>query len=168
MPRFNLVVIALSAGCAPIIAAAGPATAPWTAPSDDGDDKYFAFHKPGVELSRARADIQECLDYMTRSQAFGPPPKFVLLGDPAGSRRPVSGGAIPGGLAGEMIAGMISRSFAMKTSRGNLRRCMSYKGYTRYAIDKAAWSAAFDSDAPVEPLAALAAGDAPKVAALRP
>jgi len=151
-------------------AAAGVRNNPWVAPYPDGDSKYFAFHKAGVSIEQAQADLKECAMYAASARPFEPPPDLVLLGENPTARRQIVAPPIIGGLLGNIAIGAILGGFAQKMARGDLRRCMNYKGYRRFALNKGTWEAlnqGKDEDVTAR-LTSLASGVSPEVGALRP
>ena len=108
-------------------------SAPTTAEDAADFDKYFYFHRADTSFEQALTDIREC-DALARGLAspFGwqsaPYPYTNTLA----------------GVGGELIANaLISAIFGSaelrKARRTNIRRCMNYKGYDRYGLNKDVW-----------------------------
>jgi hypothetical protein len=84
-------------------------------------DKYYYFHRADTDHETALADIRQC-DALSRGLTPG-------TGDPK-----IVGGAALAGLSGAIASG---NRRALR--RVNMRRCMFFKGYGRYGLDKAVW-----------------------------
>lgn len=143
--------LAAAAVCAqPALAAAPPSPRPLPMPdpaklalpdlavatsaSDEGDfDKYYYFHRADTSFEQALTDLRECDAY-----ARG-------LASPYGYQSaPYPHAGTVAGLGGELIANaLISAIFGSaelrKARRTNMRRCMNYKGYGRYGLNKDIW-----------------------------
>lgn len=104
---------------------------------EDQDDrnnyeKYYYFHRPQVEFATALADIRHC-DELARG---------LYRGNWYNNAASYAVGGLVGGLIGGAIADAIHGSQQIRTNRRiNMRRCMSYKGYQRYGLDKEVWEA---------------------------
>ena len=166
--RALLVFMALIASAAH--AGSEPSGPAWVDPYPDGESKYFAFHKAGVSVDQAHADIGECLTYAAPTQAYVGPPKFVLLGEAPGPRPRIVAPALISGIVGDLIMMAVTSGIENKMSRGNMRRCMGYKGYQRFAISEEAWKAMQKgkNDEVAGRLALMAARGMPAVRSLRP
>jgi len=104
-------------------------SAPLTASDLANGDKYFVFHRAGTDLAGAYRDIGEC-DAMARN----------LL--------PGTGNSPYQGVAAYVVIGAIVSANRRNVRRDNLRRCMFFKGYGRYALPKALWKeVSFDEGA---------------------
>lgn len=96
-------------------------------------DKYFYFYRADTSFEAALADIRECDGY---ARGLASPYGYASAGYPyAGT---------VAGLGGELIANaLISAIFGpaelRKARRSNMRRCMNYKGYGRYGLNKDVW-----------------------------
>ena len=131
-----LAVLAVPAGAAPVAVLPAPESiavpdlsAPPSAADLKNGDKYFVFHRPGVDFAEAFRDIGEC-DAMARN----------LL--------PGTGNSLYQGAAVYAAVGAIVSANRRNVRRDNLRRCMFFKGYGRYALPKALWQQiAFDEGA---------------------
>ncbi len=127
------------------------------------DSKYYFFNMPGVDFDKARSDIEECRSYAGGVIWFAPIPdrvtgpaapgsspsnestEFVnsVLGVAPGS----SHGTPPGGVAGTVAGGVTVAVMSALVLPGlihevavtNLRKCMNFKGYGRYALSKELW-----------------------------
>jgi len=95
----------------------------------DNYEKYFYFHRENTDFDRAFADITECdalasgISYYVRSQTYDYSPAGMI------------GGAIGNAMA-DAIFGSAERR---KIRRINVRRCMGFKGYDRYGMEKEIW-----------------------------
>lgn len=107
----------------------GPTTA-----EDAADfDKYFYFHRPDTSFEQALADIRECDGY---ARGLSSPYGYQDVPYPyAGTLAGAAGGAI-GNL---MVALIFGSAELRKARRTNMRRCMNYKGYGRYGLNKDVW-----------------------------
>jgi hypothetical protein len=104
-----------------------------TTAEDEADfDKYFYFHRADASFEQALADIREC-DGFARG-----------LASPLGYSYYGTATYAAAGLAGDLVANaLISAIFGSaelrKARRSNMRRCMNYKGYDRYGLNKDVW-----------------------------
>jgi hypothetical protein len=107
--------------------------APTTA-DDAGDfDKYFYFHRADTSFEQALADIRECDGY---ARGLASPYGYQSAGYPyAGTVAGVGGELI----ANAMISLIFGSAELRKARRTNMRRCMNYKGYGRYGLNKDVW-----------------------------
>lgn len=100
-------------------------------------DKYFYFHRDGTSFPEAFDDVREC-------DALASGSNIYLRAD-AGSIAAaqaqyglLAGGV--GGVIGSAIADAIFGSAARRAQRRvNLRNCMGFKGYQRYALSGDLW-----------------------------
>lgn len=98
-------------------------------------DKYFYFHRTDTDFPTALADIREC-DGFARGLAMpggygNTPAPYPYAGTLAGG----VGAALGNALAVAIFGSAEKR----KLRRANLRRCMNYKGYQRYGLEKELW-----------------------------
>jgi len=101
----------------------------------DNYKKYFYFHRTDTVFDEAFADIAEC-DAMASGFSFHARGNANIYVYQYGL-----GGAI-GGAIGSAIADAIFGSAERRKSRRiNMRRCMGYKGYQRYGMEKERWQA---------------------------
>lgn len=101
----------------------------------DNYEKYYYFHRQDTEFETALADIREC-DAHARGLFRGN--SSVDMG-PAMIQYGVLGGAV-GGILGAAIGDAIYGSAEIRRKRRiNMRRCMFFKGYDRYGLDKDLW-----------------------------
>jgi hypothetical protein len=104
-----------------------------TSQSADEGGKYVFFHRKDTDFATAYADIVEC-DNFARGIAFHTGAMAVPY-----SSGGVLGGAL-GAVIGDAMADAIYGSDARRaTRRVNLRTCMGYKEYDRYALPKGIW-----------------------------
>lgn len=96
-------------------------------------DKYYYFHRAGTPFEAALSDLREC-DGMARGldSGFG----YAQPGYPyAGTMAGAAGGVI----ANLMIAAIFGSAEKRRIRRVNMRRCMHYKGYDRFGLQKGLW-----------------------------
>jgi hypothetical protein len=96
-------------------------------------DKYFYFHRTDTGFEEALADLREC-DGMSQGLQSGlqyQQAPYPYAGTMAGAA-----GGILGNLLAEAIVGSAEKR---KLRRVNMRRCMGYKGYARYGLQKDLW-----------------------------
>ena len=106
-------------------------------PGDPDSDKYFFFHRDDTAFEEAFADISEC-DALASGMSYyhggnGSMMNYYAVQYGIGG---VIGGAI-GSAIGDAIFGSAERR---KMRRDNLRACMGFKEYQRYALEKDIWS----------------------------
>lgn len=103
-------------------------------PQDAADyDKYYYFNRADTSFEGALADLRDC-DGFARGLSSGYkyqeapyPYTYTAAG--------VAGGLI----ANVMIAAIFGSSEKRRLRRVNMRRCMGYKGYERYGLNKDLW-----------------------------
>ena len=96
-------------------------------------EKYFYFHRSDTEFDTAYADIAEC-DAMASGLSVGnynAPTPYPYAGTMVGAA-----GSVIGNLMADAIFGSGERR---KLRRMNIRKCMGYKGYDRYGMEKERW-----------------------------
>lgn len=103
-------------------------------PQDAQDyDKYFYFHRAQTTFEEALADLRDCdgfargLSSGYRYQEAPYPYTYTAAG--------VAGGLI----ANAMMAAIFGSAEKRRLRRVNMRRCMGYKGYARYGLQKDLW-----------------------------
>ena len=105
----------------------------------EGDyDKYYYFHRADTSFATALADLREC-DAFARGLPMRPGysgPYIPVTSPYAGTAGGLIGGAIVGGV-GLAILSADRRS----ARRANMRRCMHYKRYQRFGLEKSRWQA---------------------------
>jgi len=108
-------------------------SSPTTAEDEGAFDKYFYFHRADTSFEQALADIRECDGY---ARGLSSPYGYQDVPYPyAGTLAGAAGGAI-----GNIMVAMIFGSAELrKARRTNMRRCMNYKGYDRYGLNKDVW-----------------------------
>jgi hypothetical protein len=106
---------------------------PTTADDAADFDKYFYFHRADTSYEQALADIRECDGY---ARGLSSPYGYQDVPYPyAGTLAGAAGGAI-----GNLMVAMIFGSAELrKARRTNMRRCMNYKGYDRFGLNKDVW-----------------------------
>jgi hypothetical protein len=100
----------------------------------DKDADKTVFHRTGTDFDTALADVRECDGY-ARGISYhigGGPVPYPYAGTVAGA----VGGAIGSALA-DAIFGAAERR---KLRRRNMRTCMGFKEYQRYAVTEEEWS----------------------------
>lgn len=103
-----------------------------------GYDKYFYFHRADTDFSTAFHDISEC-DALSSGSNFygggdaGMTSYYAMQYGVAGA----AGGAL-GSLFADAVFGSAERR---KIRRNNVRKCMEYKGYSRYGMERERWQA---------------------------
>lgn len=103
-------------------------------PQDIADyDKYYYFHRAETSFEAALADLRECDGFasgLNSSVTYQAVP-YPYAG--------TMGGAI-GGVVGNALAEAIYGSAEKRrVRRVNMRRCMGYKGYARFGLQKDLW-----------------------------
>ncbi len=98
--------------------------------------KYFYFHRADASFTDALADIREC-DGFARGLSMGRDYNVAVPYPYAGTLAGGIGGAIGSALAVAIFGSAELR----KQRRVNMRRCMHYKGYQRYGLEKERWQA---------------------------
>lgn len=98
-------------------------------------DKYFFFQRDGTTFEEALADIRDC-DGIARGLSSGyryqeaPYPYTYTMA-----------GAVGGAIANVMVEAIFGSAQKRIIRRVNLRRCMGYKGYSRFGLQKDLWQA---------------------------
>jgi len=105
-----------------------------TSAADEGDfDKYFYFHRANTTFEQALTDLRECDGY---ARGLASPFGYQEAGYPyAGTMA----GAVGGAIGNLMVAMIFGSAELRKARRSNMRRCMNYKGYDRYGLNKDVW-----------------------------
>jgi hypothetical protein len=126
-----------------------------------GDErKFFVFHKDGVSLEQARADLGFCSRYIARGQQrFLPDFVAWKQADPA-TPVPMN---LNYGLVGVAIMAIIAGPIDHSVRQTRMMRCMLPRGYARYRTSEALWKQINSNDlaASVEVQARIAAGATP-------
>ncbi|WP_157218840.1 hypothetical protein [Flavisphingomonas formosensis] len=127
-----------------------------------GDDrKYIVFHKPGVTMEQAEADLSFCWRFLPHG-VQRTAPSFIpwQQGD---ATRPVvySGGSY--GLVGAAIGAIIAGPLERSVRQLRLYRCMLPRGYVRYRTSETVWKLLNGDDAArsIRLQARIAAGPVP-------
>jgi hypothetical protein len=95
--------------------------------------KYFYFHREETDFSTALEDIVECdqyasgISYSTPYASAPYPYAETLIG------------GVSGALANVMMDAVFGSAERRKQRRLNLRKCMGFKGYSRFGLPSAAW-----------------------------
>jgi len=96
-------------------------------------DKYFYFHRAETTFEQALADIRECDGY---ARGLASPYGYQEAPYPYTY---TMAGAIGGAIANMLVAAIFGSAELRKARRTNMRRCMNYKGYDRYGLNKDVW-----------------------------
>lgn len=96
--------------------------------------KYYYFHRADTSFTEALADIREC-DGFARGLSMGRDYNMAVPYPYAGTLAGGIGGAIGSALAVAIFGSAELR----KQRRVNMRRCMHYKGYQRFGLEKERW-----------------------------
>lgn len=105
-----------------------------TALIEEDFDKYYVFNRAETSFAEALTDIRECdnlargLDSGYRYQEAPYPYAYTMAG--------AAGGVI----ANALIGAIFGSSEKRRMRRVNMRKCMHYKGYSRYGLAKENWS----------------------------
>jgi len=114
---------------------------PRSSDSDDYDEYYY-FYKQGTSYAQAFADLDQCRLVSLETQLVSVPPKFVPLGSDMvadRSRMDLSPAWMMYGIAGGITVELIVRPAEDDNTRENDKRCMAYKGYSRYGTTSDIW-----------------------------
>lgn len=126
-----------------------------------GDErKFFVFHKAGIGLEEARADLGFCSRYIARGQQrFLPDFVAWKQADPA-TPVPMT---LNYGLVGVGIMAIIDGPIGRSIRQTRMMRCMLPRGYARYRTSEAVWKQINGDDlaASVDVQARIAAGPPP-------
>lgn len=96
-------------------------------------DKYFYFHRADTGFEEALVDLREC-DGFARG----------LVSSVTYTRAPYPytntvGGLVGGAIGNALAYAIYGSAEKRKLRRANMRRCMHYKGYQRFGLEKEAW-----------------------------
>lgn len=107
-----------------------------TANAADNFEKYFYFHRPDTPFDIAFHDLKEC-------DALASGINFYNYADTgaAMAQYGVLAGGIGGALGNLMADAIFGSAERRKVRRINMRRCMAFKGYDRYGLEKELWQA---------------------------
>jgi hypothetical protein len=101
-------------------------------------DKYYYFGRADTSFPVALADLRECDGFargLTTTVGFASPMPYPMT--TAG----ILGAGIGGAIGNAMAAAIFGSAEKRKTRRTTMRRCMHYKGYQRFGIEKGLWRA---------------------------
>ena len=96
-------------------------------------DKYYFFNRANTSFEEALADLRDC-DGFARGLSSGykyqeaPYPYTYTMAGAAG-----------GVIANVMIAAIFGSAEKRRLRRVNMRRCMGYRGYDRFGLEKDLW-----------------------------
>lgn len=140
-------------------------------------EKYFYFHRADTDFNTAYRDILEC-DALASGISFYSGIDAGQMGANMAQYGALAGGI--GSAIGSVIADAIfGSSERRKQRRSNIRHCMFYKGYDRYALEKDLWQEfhfeegnareeAGRRSAKLKVQALVASGPAPQMEAIAP
>ncbi len=97
-------------------------------------EKYFYFHRDDTKFDQAFHDISEC-DALSRGINFY---NQVDTGA-AMAQHGLLAGAVGGAIGSLMADAIFGSAERRKIRRVNMRRCMGFKGYNRYGMEKEKW-----------------------------
>lgn len=146
-------------------------TVPNVIPTSSGD--YFYFHKMGVSYEKAFSDLDECRIFSLQARLTVLAPRFV----PLGSASVKSNGITVSpqflwtyGFVGVLVAAPFIESAEDDNADTTNRRCMMYKGYSRYGTTRAIWKKiTVGTDAEkLARMALIASGPEPKAGVIGP
>ena len=126
-----------------------------------GDErKFFLFHKAGVSLEQARADLGFCSRYIPKGRQRSLPTFVAWKSEDPAAPIPV---AVNYGLVGVAILSIIDGPLDRSIRQARMMRCMLPRGYARYRTSEGLWKQinAKDRAASVEIQAQIAAGPVP-------
>lgn len=128
-----------------------------------GDDrKYIVFHKPGVTVEQAAADLSFCWRFLPHSVAREAPSFVPWLRGEATRHVSYSNGNY--GLVGDAIAAIVAGPVERSIRQSRLYRCMVPRGYARYRTSEDVWKLLNTTDDPARSIrlqARIAAGPVP-------
>ncbi|HEX8062983.1 MAG TPA: hypothetical protein VF535_07180 [Allosphingosinicella sp.] len=169
MPVVHPLLLLIAA--APVVQAAPPDESAFLAYRPAAEEtfaRHFFFHRPGVPLDEASADLVECRTYADDAMLWPREPRS-LPPDPKTLPPNVSGGPM-GPLVGGLAFSLVAGGERAKIASANLRKCMGFKGYDRYGLPDPLWKQ-LNSGTPDQVLlrlARLASGPAPSGRKLDP
>lgn len=103
-------------------------------PEIEGDfEKYYYFRRDETSFTDALADLRDCDGFasgLTSGYAYQAAPYPYTY---------TMAGAAGGVIANVMVAAIFGSAEKRRVRRFNMRRCMNYKGYDRYGIEKGLW-----------------------------
>lgn len=127
-----------------------------------GDErKYFVFHKPGISVEQAEADLAFCWRFLPHGD-MRVVPGFVAWRSTDGPRA-VSYASDQYGLTGQLIGLIIAGPIERSVRQSRLFRCMVPRGYARYRTSEDVWKQLNEGDpvALIRAQAMIAAGPQP-------
>jgi hypothetical protein len=144
-------------------------------PGDVADyDEYYYFYRQGVSYEQAFADLDQCRMYVLASSLTSVlPPRFVPLKGDVVSRsdsKIVDFYYASYGIVGGLLAGAVMDEENSENARGTNKRCMAYKGYSRYGTTRDIWDriAAGGDAEKLARMARIASGPEPQAKAIDP
>jgi hypothetical protein len=135
-----------------------------------GDDrKYIVFHKPGVTVEQASADLSFCWRFLPHGVSRSSPSFVPWRRNDATRQVSYDGGNF--GLVGYAIAAIIAGPLERSIRQSRLYRCMVPRGYARYRTSEDVWKLLNEGDdAPkaIRLQARIAAGPVPPTPKVEP
>jgi len=131
------------------------------------DDAYF--YKSGVSYNAEFADLDECRMYALTTKSVALPSRFVPLGSDV-IREKATPVLMSYGVIGAIVGDIFIEQDRRDTDRATTKRCMAYKGYSRYGMPEAAWKE-IDAGSDAEKVgreALIASGPKPAAEAIDP
>ncbi|MBX7458033.1 hypothetical protein K3152_07215 [Qipengyuania sp. 1NDH17] len=109
---------------------------------EDRDDrknyeKYYYFHRADTGFAEALGDLREC-DGLARGLTRS---SFYPDTAAASAQYGLLAGQVGGAVVGALATAIFAPAEARLTRRVSMRRCMFYKGYARFGLDKDLWEA---------------------------
>jgi hypothetical protein len=103
-------------------------------PEDESTfDKYFYFNRADTSFEHALADLRDCDGF-----ASGLSSGYNYQAAPYPYTNTMAG-AVGGAIGNAMVAAIFGSAEKRRLRRVNMRRCMGYKGYSRYGLAKELW-----------------------------
>lgn len=104
----------------------------------DNYEKYYYFNRPDTDFGTALADVREC-DAHARGLYRGNFYPGSSQTNAAAMQYGALAGAAGGLIAGVMMDAIMGPAELRRKRRINIRRCMAFKGYRRFGLDKTLW-----------------------------
>jgi len=119
--------------------------------------KYFYFYKSGVSTRQAQTDFTECYAFLGTANYARLPTFAAWPNSPSAGN---SSRVDAFGVAGAILADMVSDTLQRRNRQSKMRRCMEPRGYRKYAVSKQNWELLIggDQEAAIVRQAELASG----------
>ena len=135
-----------------------------------GDErKYIVFHKPGVTVEQATADLSFCWRFLPHGVSRASPSFVPWRQNDATRQVSYDGGNF--GLVGFAIAAIIAGPLERSIRQSRLYRCMVPRGYARYRTSEDVWKLLNEGDdvpGAIRLQARIAAGPVPPTPKVEP